>query len=261
MDYKEKYNKLVEAIKVLQETNPSDVGIQNWVNDNVPELRESEDEKIRKELISFLQSYNTLLTQKFITWLEEQEQKPYGQRKECLDCQFNYAGECKGSCQMKRDEQKPSDMVEPLDELAGLTDFERTLADICIGWIGEEPGWKQYIKDNADALLKIAIEKFNSVQDASFKQKSTWSEEDEEHLNSIISDIKTDMGAYPRSQEVIHIYNDDISFLKSLKERYTWKPSDEQMKALDSAIDEFDGYQEFGSLVSLKKDLEKLKGE
>jgi radical SAM protein with 4Fe4S-binding SPASM domain len=38
--------------------------------------------------------------------LKEIEQKSYGQRKECLDCQFNYAGECKGSCQMKRDKQK-----------------------------------------------------------------------------------------------------------------------------------------------------------
>lgn len=52
MDYKEKYNKLVEAIKVLQKTNPSDEGIRNWVNDNVPELRESEDEKIRGALLS-----------------------------------------------------------------------------------------------------------------------------------------------------------------------------------------------------------------
>lgn len=44
-----------------------------------------------------------------IDLLEKQgEQKPYGQKKECLDCQFNYAGECKGSCQMKRDEQKPT---------------------------------------------------------------------------------------------------------------------------------------------------------
>lgn len=35
------------------------------------------------------------------------EQKPYGQREECLDCQFNYAGECKGSCAMKRSERNP----------------------------------------------------------------------------------------------------------------------------------------------------------
>ena len=37
------------------------------------------------------------------------EQKPYGQREKCSDCQFNYAGECKGTCAMKRDEQKPAD--------------------------------------------------------------------------------------------------------------------------------------------------------
>ena len=65
----------------------------------------------------------------------------------------------------------PTDKVEPFDKYEGLTDFERTLADICIGWIGEELGWKQYIKDNADVLLKIAIKKFNSIQDASFEQK------------------------------------------------------------------------------------------
>ena len=44
-------------------------------------------------------------------------------------------------------------------------------------------------------------------------------------------------------------------------DKTVWKPSDEQMKALDSAIDEFDGYQEYGSLISLKEDLEKLKRE
>lgn len=76
-------------------------------------------------------------------------------------------------------EQKPDDKIEPIDEFAGLTDFERTLAYICIGWIGQELGWKQYIKDNADVLLKIAVEMFNSVQDAPFERKSARSKEDE----------------------------------------------------------------------------------
>ena len=83
-------------------------------------------------------------------------------------------------------EKNPADMVEPFDKFEGLTDFERTLADICIGWIGEELGWKQFIKDNADVLLKIAIKKFNSVQDAPFEQKPAWSEEDEKKSKDII---------------------------------------------------------------------------
>lgn len=85
MDYKEKYNKLVEAIKVLQEANPSDEGIQNWVNDNVPELRESEDEMIRKKLIKNFKWFcgdfpetskwgidDGLLVKDVIAWLEKQ---------------------------------------------------------------------------------------------------------------------------------------------------------------------------------------------
>ena len=80
MDYKEKYDKLVEAVKILQEENPSDEGIQNWVNNNVPELAESENEKIRKMLIdSFTRAdmggeiYGKGVTYKqVITWLEKQ---------------------------------------------------------------------------------------------------------------------------------------------------------------------------------------------
>lgn len=84
-DYKEKYNKLVEAIKVLQEANPSNKGIQNWINAKVPELAESEDEKIRKDLISLLNSsingkkvfsINDTTRKQMIAWLEKQgEQK------------------------------------------------------------------------------------------------------------------------------------------------------------------------------------------
>ena len=73
MDYKEKYNKLVEAVKVLQEENPSDESIQNWVNDNVPELRESEDEKTRKEIVGYLKKN---LRYEWATWLEKQGKKP-----------------------------------------------------------------------------------------------------------------------------------------------------------------------------------------
>lgn len=44
--------------------------------------------------------------------LKKIDQKSYGQRKECLYCQFNHAGECKGSCQMKINEQIHIDKIE-----------------------------------------------------------------------------------------------------------------------------------------------------
>ena len=86
-----------------------------------PELKESEDEKVRKWLIDTIKSvpddsieWDAIYKSDVLAWLEKQgEHKPYGQRKKCFDCQFNYAGECKGSCQMKRDEQNPVDKAEP----------------------------------------------------------------------------------------------------------------------------------------------------
>ena len=79
MDYKDKYNKLVNAIKVLQETNQSDEGIQNWVNDNVPELKEREDKRIRKWIKKELESkyvvdniVNNVMADKALAWLEKQ---------------------------------------------------------------------------------------------------------------------------------------------------------------------------------------------
>jgi hypothetical protein len=75
MDYKEKYNKLVEAVKVLQETNPSDEGIQNWVNDNVPELAESEDERMIKDIMTCVEAcYTDEYVQPIRAWLEKQGQ-------------------------------------------------------------------------------------------------------------------------------------------------------------------------------------------
>lgn len=58
---------------------------------------------------------------------KQREHKPYGQRKECEDCQFNYAGECKGYCALKRNEHKPTEVVHPRwisveDELPNFLD-------------------------------------------------------------------------------------------------------------------------------------------
>lgn len=76
MDYKKKYEKLVDAVKVLRDHNPSDEGIQNWVNDNVPELKESEDERIKKEIIDYIKTGT--YHKKWIAWLEKQGNKPQG---------------------------------------------------------------------------------------------------------------------------------------------------------------------------------------
>ena len=178
-------------------------------------------------------------------------------QEHCKD--YQVTGKCfaDGECNAKREaEQELADKVEPFDKYEGLTDFERTLADICIGWIGEELGWKQYIKDNADVLLKIAVEKFNSVQDVPFEQKTAWSEEDEKNTNRIIDAIKSVYCI--EAIDGTYDFKKIFAWLKSLKQRCTWKPSDEQMEVLKEATN-IVGSKYKSCLNSLYSDLKKLK--
>lgn len=73
------YDKALVAIIALQKANPSDEGIQNWVNENFPELKESkesEDERIRKYLITYFTNIDdcasSIKGKDVITWLEKQ---------------------------------------------------------------------------------------------------------------------------------------------------------------------------------------------
>lgn len=181
MDYEKKYNEALERMKswVKGEHPECFTEAQKAAEFIFPELKENKDEKIRKALLKMMHDtpnvecetiYN-IHKEECIAWLEKQGgQKPFDYENANIQ-QKDFAPKI---------EQKSDDKIKPFDEFARLTDFERTLADICIGWTGEELGWKRYIKDNADVLLKIAIKKFNSVQDTSFAQKpAEWSEQDE----------------------------------------------------------------------------------
>ena len=80
MNYEQRYKEALEAVKELQEDNPSDDGIQNWINDKFPELRESEDERIRKEILEYFQQFENeelrgINISDWIAWLEKQGQK------------------------------------------------------------------------------------------------------------------------------------------------------------------------------------------
>ena len=83
MDYKEKYEKAVQAAMLAKQDTESAVTVQT-LEEIFPELRESEDERIRKALISILKSdfekdttIYDISVGDIIAWLEKQgEQKP-----------------------------------------------------------------------------------------------------------------------------------------------------------------------------------------
>lgn len=115
---------------------------------------------------------------------------------------------------------------------------------------------EKYIKDLTDYFiggmsLKHTEENIIAwIKSLGHQQKQEWSEEDEEYLRRAINAVKN---TYPMT----------ANWLKSLKERYTWKPSDAQMGALLSKLPAIkgSGYEIQCVLETLYDDLKKLKGE
>ena len=127
--------------------------------------------------------------------------------------------------------------------------------------LGGKVNVKQWAKEHSKELLEAAKEELK-------EQKSAWSEEDEDILNTIINHFKVDIGCtdeddmvrwlkflkdrvQPKqewSEEEIEtcareaednnciILAKHIRQLKSLRPQNTWKPSEEQMKALNTCL-------------------------
>ena len=90
--------KLIEEQKPAEEYNITGIGSKHATGKLAEKIKELNEKTKELEL------------------LKQSEQKPFGQRDECLHCQFNYAGECKGFCAIKRSNRKPhkpTDKIEP----------------------------------------------------------------------------------------------------------------------------------------------------
>jgi len=124
LSIEEKAKAYDKAFRIAQELyndpNSSNVG-KRYVYTVLPEFKVSEDEKIRKELLSFLKAGspyycpNNKRRQEWVTWLEKQgEQKPAIEMKsaeESLGIDSNTYNEIVDECIYGK--QKPTDKVEP----------------------------------------------------------------------------------------------------------------------------------------------------
>ena len=79
--------------------------------------------------------------------------------------------------------------------------------------------------------------------------KPAWSEEDNEHVNSLLK--RLDGLCRKEFTTTRFAINDDENWLKSLKDKYTWKPSEEQIEALKQAKTDACGKPYFNALASL----------
>lgn len=115
------------------------------------------------------------------------------------------------------------------------------------------------VTKNEDGVL-VNLSQFKRVAKKDEKQgeqKPAWSEEDKRIIDNLVSQL---CNLYTRKLIKKETKDKYVNWFKSLKDRYTWKPSEEQMKALKEAVDEhfdIDG----GALWHLYEDLKKLMEE
>lgn len=304
------YNELVGKIKrayLYAQTGSTKAVLE----DILPELRESEDERIRKGLLKMFNHYvrNNIELIEYdldkdmvLAWLEKQgKQKPVDKVEpefregdwivqenigtykvievceawyEVIDVEDNHysiAFDKEYMCHFWTiQDAKPGDVLASKDELSILIFRNLDTSTIFSSYYNiqrkGELGWSNECfipatKEQRDLLFRKMKEEgyewdAEKKEPKNIKQSPSWSEEDEEKFRDVIRLIK--QGAPVQSMRD-HYTN----WLKSLKERYTWKPSDEQMKALcDLNITGNISYAGQGqTLIELYNDLKKLKGE
>ena len=138
-------------------------------------------------------------------------------------------------------------------EQSKLTAFEEEVKDMINDYrdaIGENDVTTEEVKKHAAYLLSL------------IPQKSAWSEEDKNRLNHVIKiiDFNIENGDYYYGYNGRDYLskNEIVNWLKSLKDRYTWKPSEEQMKSLSLATQCVYAEEDIKNLESLYTDLKKI---
>ena len=135
---------------------------------------------------------------------------------------------------------------------------------------------KQGNKDEEILILKDQIESLHAAIKAlkeahkieiekQGEQNPTWSEYDEVMLHSIISDFKG--FKHDNTSSLEPHFDNAIDWIKSLKDRYTWKPTEEQINAIKLARNSFvrndsSGYSFINKILfKLENQLKKMMEE
>ena len=198
-------------------TIPEDMTAEIKDGKIVVKKKESEDERIRKELISQVEKsrHHPADKARWIAWLEKQNN--------CLACDQHLKGYIAG--RKATEEEKQKEPIDPFDN----EQFRR----------GHEAGKR-------DAEQKPA----------------EWSEEDEKMLADVYEslyayqcDIRAGM-MDKNAREILDDVDKEKQWLKSL--RPSWKPSEEQIGALERAIVKMHTTNDISILAELRDNLKKL---
>ena len=224
MDYKKKYKNALEWAR--QVMNGETGFIRKEVEEVFPELKESEDEKIRKALIKYYSfdknggshALDNITPKQIVVWLEKQSIDISSFPEEQQVFMQKYTG------------------LDKITLIKLLAERDANNAEIIESF--EKQGERKPVLEmkTPEESLGIDSDTYNKIVDECIygEQKPAWSEEDEKILNFIIARLHShpNVGLEEYSKE----YSWLIYTLKSLKPQSRWKPSDEQIKVLDEIL-------------------------
>lgn len=277
----QRYDEAIGKAKKWYDANTNE-GYRGIFEEIFPELKKSEDERIRKGLISHLKELKERAVEgsflkhpthydAWIAWLEKQgEQKPadkvepkfkvgdtikdpYGNLyhiAEILD--YSYKTNDGRFILFKNQEiYTLSNLTAWSKEdeycLDGAIDTEMYMLDVVNGIKKFDVG-NESIKEECTKELNWLKSLKGRVQ-----LKQEWSEEDEKMLDEMYKFFDTH-----KIPSLKHDMKDYAKFIKSFKPQNTWKPSITQLNAL-SIVSKGNAPDDIEAIVSLYSDLKKLK--
>ena len=254
MDYEKKYKNALERAKEKMDEYKRLDGEESFVPSDIeyifPELKENEDERVRKEIIKLVNFFygsslalkQTVSKDEMVAWLEKQgAQKPKHFELKAGHWYICYRAYC---CRADNLTVKEGErfMCEEDGVVKGfvIKEPEKYFKEVCAApiEIEQKPAWSEEDKDALDIAIRIIQ---NGGDDCSGILDSN------KALNWLKS-LKPQSNLYDKG------YNDGYSAAKYNH----WKPSDEQMKALKFTVNDYCMGKLKNNLESLYNDIKNL---
>ncbi len=240
MDYEKEYKELVGKIDKAYLYAQTD-STRAVLEDIRPELREVGDEEVRKAMIDFFKHEReegiTVLhygvdVERMIAWLEKRgEQRPTENKGMNLVEEEMTPFQKKVFCIIDATIEEEQGLKQVCDELLALASNE----------IEQKPTeWSEGDEEEFQIATNALVEagQYDSAHwlkslkgRVQLQPKREWSERDNKMLGDAIFHMEETI-KYRTNKAILASANDVLFWLKSLKDRMTWKPSGEQMKAL-----------------------------
>lgn len=261
-----RYDQAIKVAKSKIKNDKDHVLYEDDIIEIFPELKESEDERIRKWLIALIE-WSKSYAASGITSDEAKEMTAWLEKQKTSDEALQYLKENHSPSEVSdfqaamniavakaydkgyNDGLKKQDEQKPVWSEEDATHYNRILKELNL---------QKEMPINASVIeeVKSDIIWFKSLKDRVLPQpKQEWSEEDEKMLAEFLH--KVEVCDLLTNREDVWI----TKKLKSLRPQSQWKPSDEQMRALKEACDEHWELDGLDPLYKLYQDLKKLREE